>query len=115
MSNAADVALAGTFDHDQRYRLFATRLQNNAAFVFKIIADRFTKGAKIQLKGKLGSALLPVFEKRTKENPTGPLLKDFIDVGSEARDSIKLNNPLYQEIPSDIKNFRDVLESVDTA
>ena len=83
--------------------------------LFKIIADRFTKGAKIQLKGKLGSALLPVFEKRTKDNPTGPLLKDFIDVGSEARDSIKLNNPLYDEMPDDIKNFRDVLENVDTA
>ena len=77
--------------------------------LFKLVSERYVTGSKIALRGLLGTSLMPLFERDTKQDPNGAKLKHFLSVGNNLDDTIERENPLKDLLPAKYHSFKDVL------
>ncbi|MGE0171633.1 MAG: SDR family oxidoreductase [Oligoflexales bacterium] len=80
--------------------------------LFKIVCDKYSKGNKFQIRGRMGNTLLPLFERPNKHQPAEPRLKDFLSVGSFLNTDVVKNNPVMKHIPERTFSFKDTVTGV---
>jgi uncharacterized protein YbjT (DUF2867 family) len=79
--------------------------------LFKLVCDKYGKGNKLQIRGKMGNTLLPLFERPNKHQPAEPRLRDFLSVGSLMNTEVVRNNPVLKHIPERTCSFRSVMNN----
>src|SRR5690606_12106797 len=77
--------------------------------LFRMVSERFAKGAKIQLRGALGNSLMPFFEKNSKENATTPKLRHYLALRNTVNESTLEGNPLLDALPTSFHSFKEIL------
>jgi len=83
--------------------------------LFKLVSERYVKGAKLPVSGFLGTSLLPFFERDSKQNPNVVKLRHFLALGNHADAATRLKNPLSAVLPEKFQSFRDTLADTKTA
>jgi nucleoside-diphosphate-sugar epimerase len=79
--------------------------------IFRMVSDRFAKGARFQVRGPLGDTLLPVFERKSKDtNVIRPRLRDYLALGNRIDSHTRTDNPLTEILPSHFKSLRESLD-----
>lgn len=78
--------------------------------IFRFVSQGIGKGSHFALKGFLGAALAPLFEKiqRRKQENT-PQLRDLLTVGGVPDKSTALNNPTYGNLPTSTRQFGETM------
>ncbi|MEN9834946.1 MAG: hypothetical protein RL011_1139 [Pseudomonadota bacterium] len=77
--------------------------------IFRIVADKLAKGARIPLGGFLGQTLLPLLERDRRTNSDTPKLQHVLGIGGLVDASLAVANPLTSVIPRDLAAFRENL------
>lgn len=77
--------------------------------IFRMVSERFAKGAKLQLRGTLGNRLMPLFEKNSKENAFTPKLRHYLALRNTVNESTLEGNPLLPALPDAFHSFKEVL------
>ena len=79
--------------------------------LFRLVSDKFVKGARFQLRGNIGNTLVPVFERRSKKKKESsqPSIRDFLALGNHVDANTSMDNPLSSILPS---QFRKLSESL---
>ncbi len=78
--------------------------------VFRIVSQGIGKGAHIPLKGFLGEALTPLFERIHKDSrPIGPHIRDLLTVSNSRDKATAMNSPLQQGLPPGTHRFQDAM------
>lgn len=77
--------------------------------IFRMVSERFAKGAKLQLRGMLGNRLMPFFEKSSKEHPFAPKLRHYLALRNTVNESTREGNPLLPTLPEAFHSFKEVL------
>ncbi|HYX35034.1 MAG TPA: NAD(P)H-binding protein [Oligoflexus sp.] len=79
--------------------------------VFRIISQGIGKGTHIPLKGFLGEALTPLFERlRRDTTPVGPHIRDLLTIGNRRDTATTINSPLQQTLPTGEHRFQDAMQ-----
>jgi len=79
--------------------------------IFRMVSDRFVKGARIQVRGSLGNSLLPVFERRGKEAVNHrPRIKDYLGIGNQIDRYTRTDNVLTIVLPQHYRRLQDALQ-----
>lgn len=80
--------------------------------IFRMVSDRFVKGARIQVRGSLGNTLLPVFERKGKESVNHrPRIKDYLGIGNQIDRHTRTDNILTSLLPQHYRRLQDALQS----
>lgn len=80
--------------------------------VFRMVSDRFVKGARIQVRGTLGNTLLPVFERKGKETVNHrPRIKDYLGLGNQVDRHTRTDNTLTSILPQQYRRLQDALHA----
>ncbi|MBM4251016.1 MAG: NAD-dependent epimerase/dehydratase family protein [Deltaproteobacteria bacterium] len=77
--------------------------------IFRIVAEKLAKGARIPLGGVLGQTLLPLLERERRTNSDTPKIQQVLGIGGFVDSSLAVANPLTSVIPRDLATFRDNL------
>jgi uncharacterized protein YbjT (DUF2867 family) len=77
--------------------------------IFKMVSNRFVKGAKLQIKGKLGDSLIPLFEGHSKRNDSEPRLRHYLTIGNQVNHEVVKDNPLIEAMPEKNYSFREAI------
>lgn len=78
--------------------------------IFRMVSDRFVKGARIQLRGSLGNTLLPIFERKGKDNTSHrPRIRDFLGIGNQVDRHTRTDNGLTMVLPQRFRRLQDSL------
>lgn len=77
--------------------------------LFKLVSDRFSKRAKLQIRGVIGEALLPIFEKNSRTAPNMPRLREILSLSNTLDINTQKDNPLKEAVPSNQHSFRRVM------
>lgn len=78
--------------------------------IFKSVFDRYVKGTKVQIGGLLGNTLVPVLERRSKDNPNSPTLKDFLAIDNTVDTNLEQGNALIKFLPKKYLSFKEMLQ-----
>jgi uncharacterized protein YbjT (DUF2867 family) len=79
--------------------------------VFRIVSQGIGKGTHIPLKGFLGEALTPLFERLRKDTaPGGPHIRDLLTIGNRRDTATTINSPLQQTLPTGAYRFQDAMQ-----
>lgn len=77
--------------------------------VFKMVSEKFAKGTKFAVRGVIGNALLPLFERDSRRNHELVRLRDYLAIGSSVDASTQVDNPLANLVPEKLFSFKDIL------
>jgi nucleoside-diphosphate-sugar epimerase len=77
--------------------------------IFRMVSNRFVKGAKLQIKGKLGDSLVPLFESHSKRNDNEPRLRHYLSIGNQVNSDVIKDNPLIEVMPEKTYSFREAI------
>ena len=77
--------------------------------IFKLVSDRYAKGSRLPIKGRLGSTLMPLFERNSKERADVPRLRHFLALGNKVDLDTRWESPLTKVLPKTFKSFKEVL------
>lgn len=104
----------GSLELDEKAGVFEVSGQDSISVseLFKIIADKYTKGTRIKLSGIFGEKLLPLFEKHHRRGDPAirPSIRDYLSIEHELDEQMNFNNPLCDVFPKRFKSIRDVLK-----
>ncbi len=79
--------------------------------LFKLVKQRYTKGAKLALRGLVGRSLIPILEREsTKSRQDLPRISHFLSMGNQVNASIAIENPLKQVVPKKLHSLREVIK-----
>lgn len=82
----------------------------SVAKLFKMVSDRYAKGARMPLHGKIGAKLLPIFERSNRsEEILRPKVKDYLAIGHQVNDHINEQNPLAEILPDQFLSINEAL------
>jgi uncharacterized protein YbjT (DUF2867 family) len=82
--------------------------------VFRIVSQGIGKGTHIPLKGFLGEALTPLFERIRKDaRPIGPHIRDLLTIGNSRDKATTINSPLQLGLPAGKHRFQDAMQQSD--
>jgi NADH dehydrogenase len=115
ISDLVDILMKlGTLDLTEKSGVFEVSGQDSISVseLFKIIADKYTKGTRIKLSGIFGDKLLPLFEKHHRRgDPTlRPSIRDYLSIEHQLDEQMNINNPLCDVFPTRFKSIREVLK-----
>lgn len=77
--------------------------------VFKIVADRYSRGSKFQIKGGIGDALVKFLD-GYKNSGQSEQVKQILSLRHITCSDIIRGNPVLQSLPKDYRSFRDTLK-----
>ena len=78
--------------------------------VFRIVSQGIGKGTHIPLKGFLGEALTPLFERIRKDSrPIVPHIRDLLTVRNSRDQATAVNSPFQQALPEGTHRFQDAM------
>jgi nucleoside-diphosphate-sugar epimerase len=77
--------------------------------IFRMVSNRYVKGAKIQIKGRLGDSLVPLFEGHSKRNDHEPKLRHYLSIGNQVSSDVIKDNPLIETMPEKAYSFREAI------
>lgn len=74
--------------------------------VFKLVSERYCRGHKFQIRGRVGNSLVDLLEKTRQAASNRPNIRHFLSVGHGTADSIQQANPISQILSHDLTSFR---------
>lgn len=78
--------------------------------LFKLVSAKYGVGVKMQIRGRLGHSLVPLFEKSNKKkSPHWPALNDFLMLSNKPQTEIEKDNPIQPMIPKAARSFKEAL------
>ncbi|MBC7661780.1 MAG: NAD-dependent epimerase/dehydratase family protein [Chitinophagaceae bacterium] len=78
--------------------------------IFKSVSTGIGKGNHIALKGFIGDALTPLFEKlHGRKRFEGPSLRDLLTVATKKDDAMEPNNPILEKMPHFAHRFDEAM------
>lgn len=83
--------------------------------IFRIVSQGIGKGTHIPLKGFLGEALTPLFERiRRDAGPIGPHIRDLLTISNSRDKATTTNSPLQLGLPEGTHRFQDAMHRSET-
>ena|GEM_PF-1571490 len=80
--------------------------------IFRIVSQGIGKGTHIPLRGFLGEALTPIFERiRKNSRPMGPNIRDLLTVSNSCDQATTVNSPLQLDLPQGTHRFQDAMQN----
>ncbi|WP_159455082.1 SDR family oxidoreductase [Pseudobacteriovorax antillogorgiicola] len=81
--------------------------------IFRLVSEKFSKGARIQLRGSLGNSLVPIFERRGEHySPSGPKVKDYLSIANIRDSNTETDNPISGVLLKKTRGFREALGAI---
>ena len=78
--------------------------------VFRLVSEKYTKGTKLQIKGKIGNSLVPLFEGKDSKFVLGhPRIRHYLTLGHQLSESVAHSNPMLHALPKRKRTFKDSL------
>lgn len=78
--------------------------------VFRLVSEKYTRGTKLQIKGKIGNSLVPIFEGKDSKFVLGhPRIKHYLTLGHQITESVAHSNPVMNALPKRKRTFKESL------
>lgn len=78
--------------------------------LFRLVSQGIGKGSHFALKGFLGHALAPLFERiQRRKQGNAPQLRDLLTIGAVPDKATAINNPTYGALPPSTRQFGEAM------
>ena len=77
--------------------------------IFRMVADRYNKGAKLQITGGIGDALSKFVDK-SRNKQAGSQVGQILAVSHDVCKHTRKANPMVRSLPRDFRSFREALK-----